>query len=563
MFDRKIQMLSKAYFSTLGFSWPYRTPLLNRSFGLFILLSSLLYSSHSLAGSALRANVSSSEVSVGEVFVLQISASTSDGKDISTPVFPKVQGAQVVSQGQSSSQSWSASTDRGTEKKTTINYTYQIQAMSQGALKIPPISVSIGGKVLKTQAVAVKVLPAGQRKSRAQNQRSRRRDIFDDDDPFKSMEESFNKMLERSFGGGGGLGGIFGPANRRQPQQPKTKNNISGVEGKPFFILAEVDKTEAFKGEPVVASWYLYTQGAISNIDTLKYPTLKGFWKEDIQIASILNFKETELINGQPYKKALLTSYALFPIEPGKAVVDRYRAKATVRLGFGFGQSKALTEESEPIPIFVKALPKTDQPKNFTGAVGRFQMSVDVVDKTVVQNQPFALKLRFDGQGNAKMIDLPELNLPKGVEIYDQSNESQYFKNGQSYKEFTLLLVPRESGELVLPMIQSSYFNPEEGSYSPLQSEEIKVKVLPGTKSLGIAEERLDSSSVPEKNKLPELRGQAMATARSSKSLPLWTGPILFIFVFLVGFFKFIFDTGIFAKEPDLRDIIKKRFTTR
>jgi len=367
-------------------------------------------------------------------------------------------------------------------------------------------------------------------------------------------------MLERSFGGGGGLGGIFGPANRRQPQQPKTKNNISGVEGKPFFILAEVDKTEAFKGEPVVASWYLYTQGAISNIDTLKYPTLKGFWKEDIQIASILNFKETELINGQPYKKALLTSYALFPIEPGKAVVDRYRAKATVRLGFGFGQSKALTEESEPIPIFVKALPKTDQPKNFTGAVGRFQMSVDVVDKTVVQNQPFALKLRFDGQGNAKMIDLPELNLPKGVEIYDQSNESQYFKNGQSYKEFTLLLVPRESGELVLPMIQSSYFNPEEGSYSPLQSEEIKVKVLPGTKSLGIAEERLDSSSVPEKNKLPELRGQAMATARSSKSLPLWIGPILFIFVFLVGFFKFIFDTGIFAKEPDLRDIIKKRF---
>ena len=50
-----------------------------------------------------------------------------------------------------------------------------------------------------------------------------------------------------------------------------------------FFIQAEVDKSEAYVGEQVTASWYLYTRGMIRDLDTLKYPALKGFWKEDIR----------------------------------------------------------------------------------------------------------------------------------------------------------------------------------------------------------------------------------------------------------------------------------------
>jgi hypothetical protein len=128
-----------------------------------------------------------------------------------------------------------------------------------------------------------------------------------------------------------------------------------GTRGQPanpddaFSIQLEVDKNEAFVGEQVTASWYLYTRNHIQNIDTLKYPNLKAFWKEDIELATRLNFQQ-EVVNGIPYKKALLVSYALFPIKDGSALIDTYKAKCTVISGnmgvFGMGQPMAYTKAS-------------------------------------------------------------------------------------------------------------------------------------------------------------------------------------------------------------------------
>ena len=36
-------------------------------------------------------------------------------------------------------------------------------------------------------------------------------------------------------------------------------------------------------GEQVTANFYLVTRGQVRDIDTLRYPDLKGFWKEDLE----------------------------------------------------------------------------------------------------------------------------------------------------------------------------------------------------------------------------------------------------------------------------------------
>ena len=70
-------------------------------------------------------------------------------------------------------------------------------------------------------------------------------------------------------------------------------------------------------GQQIMVSWYVYALGHVRRIDTLHYPSNTGFWKEDISTVSQLKFKN-ELINGVVYRKALLASYALFPLKEGR-----------------------------------------------------------------------------------------------------------------------------------------------------------------------------------------------------------------------------------------------------
>ena len=124
-------------------------------------------------------------------------------------------------------------------------------------------------------------------------------------------------------------------SGRPLPQGPsQDRADVDG--GELFFIDVEVDKNQVYEGEQVTATYYIYSRGRVTEIDTLKYPTLAGFWKEDIELATRLNFRPT-IINGIRYNRALLASYALFPIKAGKAVIDPYKAKCKVVNAPSFG----------------------------------------------------------------------------------------------------------------------------------------------------------------------------------------------------------------------------------
>ena len=263
------------------------------------------------------------------------------------------------------------------------------------------------------------------------------------------------------------------------------------------------------------------------------------------------------MINGVPYKRALLASYALFPIAEGKQTIDPYKAKATIAGGFGFGRGFQATKSSDNIPILIKPLPVEGKPDDFTGAVGEFQMTVEAPNKSIITHQPFALKVRFEGRGNAKLIDLPELPLGDDLEVYDIKNESKFFRNGQSFKEFEVLLIPQKAGPLVIESLKSSFFDTKKGEYVSLKSEPISLTVLPGTKQASIGEERLKSD---KKKALPEIMTEWNPDFKKSRStLFLW--PILFILAFLILIGKAIVDSGWFNKKPSLEEVVKARFS--
>lgn len=365
-------------------------------------------------------------------------------------------------------------------------------------------------------------------------------------DQLSDVDQIFQELLRRR-----------GLANPLRPGEQINPNDA-------FFINLETNKKEVFEGEQITASWYLYTRGQVQDIDTLKYPSLDGFWKEDIEVATRLNF-EQEVINDVPYRRALLVSYALFPIKPGEALIDPYKAKCSVLMpfgglgNFGFGRPYTFTKSSKPQKIKVLPLPTEGKPAQFSGGVGDFNVRASVENQDKLQaHQPFTLLVRVEGRGNAKLIELPPLNFPPELEVYDTTKETKFFKDGTSYRNFQVLLIPRKDGEITIPAITFASFNPELKIYVTQETDPIVLKIKPGEapKSEPVIQGKLAKSPevyVP-RMELP----LTSPTSVSRSTYFLWGG--IYFMALLLSSAGAAYLVSARSRKRNLKDIVRRRF---
>ena len=74
---------------------------------------------------------------------------------------------------------------------------------------------------------------------------------------------------------------------------------------------------------------------------------------------------------------------------------------------------------------------------------------------------------------------MPPFEPPEGMEVYDTQKDSKFFRTGTSYKDFTILLIPRRAGSFVLPAISASIFDPAQKKYVEKRTEPISIVVQP------------------------------------------------------------------------------------
>ena len=398
--------------------------------------------------------------------VLNVIVTSDRGVSIEPPTLPPMSDFDLMGNFQSSeTRATLVQTPTGPQFQSVQRsvYSFQLSPKRVGALSIFPVEVIVDGKSYRTKALSVRVAKGAGQATQPQA-RPQPNSGFDEEG-----DDLFDQLLRR------GLRQLPQRGTRTLPTNPNEA----------FFIQVETDKTEAYVGEQITVSFYLYTTGLIRELDTLRYPSLRGFWKEDIEIATQLNFQQ-EVIDGVPYKKALLASYALFPIKEGTSTIDSYQVRCSVIPGadpfgaLGMGRQLQLTKASLPVKVKVKPLPTEARPPDFTGAVGEFQVTARMDDKNPVAHQPFPVKVRFEGRGNAKMIELPAMELPEGLELYDTRNEAKFFNWGTSFKEFTLLIIPRRDGDFELPALSVSVFDPKTNSYVRRSTEPMRFRVQAG-----------------------------------------------------------------------------------
>lgn len=418
------------------------------------------------AGLKVSTVASDNNLEVGDQVTLTVDITSDQKITRPGPKFqpPVVKGLDYMGVQESSSTSISFNgMSRSSNYKITQIITYA--CMKEGSFVIPSVSLDLPGG-LKTKEIRLKVykeLPKNLKKKRssvASRGRNKRRSLLDQFMGFGSKAMS-------------GVTAEFNPD---------------------FFAEVEVDKTTIFEGEQLIATWYVYIseKTTMQNFDTLEFPTLRGFWKEDINFATRFYWKPV-VRDGKKYLRSMLNSYALTPYNAGTFDVDSFKLRVVVSPQSFFSQNrKVLLAESKKTPITVKPLPQP-VPETFLGGVGRFKVDSGNADqkKQVLYAEPFRHKIRIIGdRANAKFIKAPKIELGEEFGVYNVKESYEFVKaKVSSYKDFTHTLIPKKEGVYTLPDTKVTFLDPQTEEYYDLYLKFPTFKVLPNKNAGKIRDE--------------------------------------------------------------------------
>jgi len=264
-----------------------------------------------------------------------------------------------------------------------------------------------------------------------------------------------------------------------------------------FFIRAEIAQKNIYLGQQVRLDYKIYTRKEIQNYSILQESDYGGFYAADIQRMD--NLVRTTNIKGKTYYTKILRSVALFPQQTGKQSIsplilqvglleeDPQRPSSL----FFNGDINYVNLESNILNVTVKDLPKP-MPANFNGGVGNFSVSASI-DKTIAStNETIYLTISILGDGDAKRIKSPDLNLPPSFQLYDTKSEEEERGENEgkkfSQKSFTYIIQPQKEGEFSFQPT-FTYFYPLSDKYETKLLDPILLKISAGQAVVNVKKE--------------------------------------------------------------------------
>jgi hypothetical protein len=156
---------------------------------------------------------------------------------------------------------------------------------------------------------------------------------------------------------------------------------------------------------------------------------------------------------------------------------------------FGRVIQKSITLKADPTPVSVLPLPVDGKPADFSGAVGQFQIASELAPPAGIVGDPLTFKLTVTGKGNLSRVNSAVLHDSPQWRVYrtDSKVTADDDTGLQGFKTFSQPLVPLQAGQLSLPGISFSYFDPEAGRYITRSTQPIGVTVTPGAGSTQVA----------------------------------------------------------------------------
>lgn len=221
---------------------------------------------------------------------------------------------------------------------------------------------------------------------------------------------------------------------------------------------------------------------------------------------------------------ALVYQRALFPLMPGRFAIPPAQLVYSLPLSASFFAREETHElQTDSTVIIAVEPPASGRPADFGGAVGNLHVAakLDTIGSRV--GDPMTLTVRVSGTGNVKLFPRPSVGLDwasivKGDERVQVDSLARRIAGS---KEFDWVLTPKIAGELDLPPIKYTFFNPDTRRYETALTTPTHLRVAPGT---------LASADTARTESLLPLRTRY----RGAPSTPLHEYPVFWIALALI-----------------------------
>ncbi|MGG8496788.1 BatD family protein [Tenacibaculum sp. TC6] len=376
----------------------------------------------------LVASVSKNKLGVNQRFRIQYTIDKQGADNFKAPNFTNFK--IVGGPSQSVSQSW-------INGKMTFSqsYTYILQPKNKGEFNLPPASIEIDGETVQSNTLKIIVIDA-----------------------------------------------VDVPQNPNDPDYIASQN---------IHLVAEISKTTPYVGEGIYVEYRLYFSENVGIYDNAitESPQYNGFWNQEVKRNGTPVKEGT--YNGEKYRYAVLHKALLIPTKSGNLTIDPMKMDIVVAVPTGradfFGNviTRQVRKEfsSTKKTVAVKSLPTLNKPENFNGAVGQFSFDVSLSKEILKANESSQIQLTVKGNGNLKLFELPKIETPKELEVYQPERKEDVSitsngLNGSISNNYTV--VPQYKGKYKIPSVSFSYFDPKDEVYQTITSDDLYVDVLEG-----------------------------------------------------------------------------------
>ena len=275
-------------------------------------------------------------------------------------------------------------------------------------------------------------------------------------------------------------------------KKPNDPNNVDNVVDGNIHLVAEVSKSAPYLNEGITVIYKLYFRNpiSVSDVSELESPSYGDFWSHLIKIGRAeINMRGS--YKGEPYNEVIWRKAVLYPQKTGKLVLEPLTLNLSLNIPSNrrdlFGR-RIMTQTQKTITtgekvIAVKDLPQNNKPENFSGAVGQFDFDVILNKDLLKASESFQAKIKVKGKGNLKLFNLPTINVPNTLEVYEPEHDEKVkitISGMQGTIEDNYTIVPQFQGKYPIPSIQFSYFDPKSKSYKILKSQDLIVDVFEG-----------------------------------------------------------------------------------
>jgi hypothetical protein len=370
--------------------------------------------------------------------------------------------------------------------KQYISLTYILKPKSAGNFTIASATAKADGKELRSNVVTVQVSNRLANNATGNNSNS----------PFAGINPFENAVPENPF----------------RDNILKKGENVTDKINRNMFIKLELDKTNCYVGEPIIATYKLYTR-LKSESNLVKNPSFNGFSVIDLQQPDNVSYKR-EKVNGREYNVYIIRRAQLYPLQSGKLelepaeidnkisfIKEEYANSKNDLMSDMFAEfedatipaegieNQRVTLQSKPASVIVKALPDANVPANFKGAVGNFAIEVMPEKNNFTTDDAGKLKLIISGVGNLQLVNTPEIQWPQGFEAFEPGTSDDFIKttvpvSGRKIIDYPFTIA--QPGTYVLPSIKFSYFNPKEGKYKTDSTKPVSFIVIKGSGKNGV-----------------------------------------------------------------------------